>query len=35
MIEKHYAAHILDVSDDLARSAVTPLVPASVLSAVA
>jgi integrase len=26
MIEKHYAAHILDISDDLARRALTPLV---------
>lgn len=30
MIEKHYAAYILDVSDDLARTAVTPLVSAPV-----
>jgi len=30
MIEKHYAAYILDVSDDLARSAVTALVSAPV-----
>ena len=37
MIEKHYAAYILDVTDDLARRAITPLVspPVTQLSAVA
>ena len=29
MIEKHYAAHILDISDDFARRALTPLVPSA------
>ena len=26
MIERHYSAHILDMADELARRAITPLV---------
>ena len=29
MIERHYSAHILDMADELARRAITPLVSAS------